>query len=157
MQESIINIVQDYLELRKTNILKDDGFLLRLKNIGLTNEKAIEILLKMDDEWTLEQIVILKIKEAKQKYLIGISITLLLLIFSILSFFGFLFEGKIQLIAFSLGTLTSGLYGKSKLRSIETIEKNRKLIWQSWLGKKTKKPLKIKRITNSLKSNKNKE
>lgn len=157
MKESIINIVQDYLEFRKTNILKDDEFLLRLKNIGLTNEKAIEILLKMDDEWTLEQIVILKIKEAKQKYLIGISITLLLLIFSILSFFGFLFEGKIQLIAFSLGTLTSGLYGKSKLRSIETIEKNRKLIWQSWLGKKTKKPLKIKRITNSLKSNKNKE
>lgn len=157
MKESIINIVQDYLELRKTNILKDDEFLLRLKNIDLTNEKAIEILLKMDDEWTLEQIVILKIKEAKQKYLIGISITLLLLIFSILSFFGFLFEGKIQLIVFSLGTLTSGIYGKSKLRSIQTIKKNRKLIWQSWLGKKTKKPLKIKRITNSLKSNKNKE
>jgi hypothetical protein len=147
MKNGIINIVQDYFDFRKSGKINDDTFKLRLKDIGVDDEKISDILLKMDDEWTIEQIYLLEIKTAKYKYYFGYGITIILLLLSFLSFFELLFQGKIQLLIFSASALITGMFGKSSYKQVKMIRKNRQSIWLSWLSGKINKPFNIKKIS----------
>ncbi len=108
MSSPIIPLIEEYIESRNAKKgVPDKHYLSILESYGLSSEKARDILLKMDDEWTTHTHLKLKLKNAKLLLIWGIVLLLFSILISILSYLGLLFEGNFYVIFY--GAMATGV------------------------------------------------
>ncbi len=134
IKEELVKIVENYLESRKigeTDLEKIYGG--RLASIGIPKEHVKNILLNMDDEWTNENYLNLKIKNAKMTIMGGYAITIIGIILTILTFFNLILN--IQILCFGPigGGIVMIIIGISQISKIEHEKKMRKYKWKNWI------------------------
>lgn len=135
-KENIIPIVEEYLEHRRTKLVEVNSFYVnKIIEIGVEEEVAKNILLKMDDQWSQEEFALLKLKNLKLTLFFGYALGLLALVLTVLSFLGIIFGGQVNI--FFYGAIASGLVtgilaqgSTSKIKHELSI---RKYVWKSWI------------------------
>jgi hypothetical protein len=135
MSEEIIPIVESYLEARrfKTKVTNSE-YKQKLKLINISENKIDDIILKMDDEWTSEHLLRMKIKRSRANMFGGYIIGVLGIIITVLTFLGILFNGQIFIFfygAIAAGIVT-GILSQSSISSIKHELKMRKYKWKNW-------------------------
>tara|TARA_B110000211_G_scaffold230756_1_gene290853 strand:- start:2326 stop:2808 length:483 start_codon:yes stop_codon:yes gene_type:complete len=136
MQE-IIPIIEAYLESRKSDSYEPIEFKRKLSRLGCSNDKVEDLLLKMDDEWTIE--VLLELEEKKSiGYLRGsYFITITGLILTLVSTLDLIINENTIYIFYGaiIGGATGVVISKGSLRSIKHQRKTRKVKWTYWIEK----------------------
>jgi hypothetical protein len=137
--KGIVSIIESYLEARKSNTFETIEFRTKLFRLGCSKEEVEDLLLKMDDEWTIEILFDLDEKKASKNLrgsYISVVLGLFLTVFSSLDFV--LFNGKAMYLAYGaiIGGVTSIVISKRALRSLKQQQKIRKLTWEYWIENK---------------------
>lgn len=136
MESPIVALVEEFFESRKSKILKPESYYLKkLTQLGVSNEKAKDIFLKIDDEWTTYSHTLLKLKNAKMIKYSGIGISIFAALITLLSYLGVLFKGDFYIIFY--GSFVSGILmiikGNSIVNEMNSELEKRKFEWKSWL------------------------
>ena len=135
-KETIIPIVEEYLVAKKRKEFQANSYYIdKLLKFGFSKEKAKDVFLKMDDEWTQESLAMLKLKNLRLTMAFGYSIGFLAIIVSIFSFFGIILNGQFKI--FFYGAIASGLVtgimSQGNISKIKHELSLRKYKWKNWI------------------------
>ena len=156
----IISIIEAYLEARKLETFEIIYFRSKFFNLGCSKEKVDDLLLKMDDEWTVQLLTDLNKKKLTNHLRVSYVIVIMGLSLTVISTLDFvLFNGKVMYLFYGaiIGGLTGIIISKRSLQGLKHQQKIRKVIWESWIendnnlnSKLTKNSLSTKKTINEM-------
>lgn len=130
---SLESIMLEYFisKMNKNNSIKDEVFITKIKELDIEDEKARDILLNIDDEWTKEEINIENKKKARLIQFIGFFLFSLGIFLSV---FTFIFYETISFlfIGFILGGILSYFKSKNVHSEVNKKRQLRKLVIKRW-------------------------
>ena len=136
MRQNIVPIVEEYLEERRNSqTFSEAQYKQKLLELHIPEDKADDILLRMDDEWTREKLLRHSLKRVQTSLTVSYSIAILGLIMTVLSFFDVYYGGNVYFLFY--GAIAVGIIGAIRSRSIISGIRHelqyRKYEWKNWV------------------------
>lgn len=135
MRPNFENIVAEYLNSQRTKDGKSyDYFKNKLRNQGVDHIYLDDLMIRLDDEWLFEQLLVAEIKSSQTNLLIGAVTCVSGIVLSLLGSFTDVFGG-VSWMLFYGAILTGGFIffqANSTIRANKTKLANRKESWKYW-------------------------
>jgi len=130
--DTLISILEDYLDEKRLNSFSDVKFKERLKRLNKSDEQAHAILLEMENEWNLEELESIGLTRGKTLLIMGSISAIVFAILTVLSAVGLFSIGNYQiyffvLIAFAVLLASRGYHEVKKWKHRK---KRREIKWE---------------------------